>query len=186
MKLIVGLGNPEKKYDGTRHNVGFALLDRYAAVQDVEWQPKEKFKALVAELPTAEKVLLVKPTTYYNLVGESVRALADFYKIAPEHILVIHDDHVLPFGTLRTREQGSDAGNNGIKSINAHLGPTTRRLRVGTHSELRDMMNDADYVLSKFSAAEKKELKQLDTAVADIIDDFIANRFVVTTRRSAE
>ena len=183
MKLIVGLGNPEKKYGDTRHNVGFAMLDAYAEQEKTEWQDKPKFKALIAELPTAEKTLLVKPTTYYNLVGESVRALADFYKVSPKNILVVHDDHALPFGTIRTREQGSDAGNNGIKSINAHMGPATRRIRIGTHSEQRQTQNDADYVLSRFSKAEQKQLPDQERIVGRIIDDFIAGKFFVTTQK---
>ena len=184
MKLIIGLGNPEKRYDGTRHNVGFAVLDTYAQREAVDWHDTPKFKAHIATLPTAEKVLLVKPTTYYNLVGESVRSLADFYRIAPEDILIIYDDHALPFGVLRTREQGSDAGNNGIKSLNAHVGPTTKRLRVGTHSDARAMMNDADYVLSTFSTQEQATLSDLSTTIADILDAFINNAFAATTHRS--
>lgn len=183
MKLIVGLGNPEKKYDGTRHNVGFAMVDHYARREQAQWQDKPKFKAVIAELPTAEKALLVKPTTYYNLVGESVHLIADFYKIAPENILILHDDHALPFGTLRTREQGSDAGNNGIKSLNTHVGPATRRVRIGTHSALREHMDDADYVLATFAAEERRALPELETTIATLIDEFLADRFVATTHR---
>lgn len=159
MKLIVGLGNPEKKYDGTRHNVGFFVLDTLAEETGAKWQHKDKFKAFMAELPD-KTALLVKPTTYYNLVGESVRALTDFYKITPEDILIIHDELALPFGTLRTREQGSDAGNNGIKSMNAHLGHTTKRLRIGTHNELADFMDTADFVLAKFTPTERSDLSE--------------------------
>lgn len=183
MKLIVGLGNPEKRYDDTRHNVGFGALDFYAEKKQVDWQEKSKFKAIIAELPGDEKALLVKPTTYYNLVGESVRIIADFYKVEPQDILVIHDDHAIPFGTIRTREQGSDAGNNGIKSINAHLGPNTCRIRIGTGTELRDKISDTDYVLGKFSATERKELPKLQSKIAEIIDDFIEGKFFITTHR---
>lgn len=184
MKLIVGLGNPEKQYDGTRHNVGFAILDSYAKHEGSEWQEKPKLKAWVAKLSTPEKVLLIKPTTYYNLSGESVRAAADFYKIPPENILIIHDDHALPFGSVRTREQGRDAGNNGIKSVNAHMGPTTRRVRVGTGSELRDKISDADYALGKFSADERLKLPEISQKIAHVIDDFIDDKFFVTTHRN--
>ena len=183
MKLIVGLGNPEKKYDKTRHNAGFEALDFYAEQKKIDWQDKTKFKAMVAEISGDEKVLLVKPTTYYNLVGESVRTIADFYKVEPRDILVIHDDHMIPFGTIRTREQGSDAGNNGIKSINAHLGPNTCRIRIGTGAELREKMADSDYVLGKFSATERKELPELQNKIAEIIDDFVAGKFFITTHR---
>lgn len=174
MRLIVGLGNPEKKYDGTRHNVGFFVLDAVAAETGLSWQHKDKFKAFIAELPD-KTALLVKPTTYYNLVGESVRALTDFYKIAPEDILIVHDELALPFGTLRTREQGSDAGNNGIKSMNAHLGHTTKRLRIGTHNELTDFMDAADFVLAKFTPTERSDLSEKIIPVVKIqIEKFLA------------
>jgi len=159
MKLIVGLGNPETKYDGTRHNTGFFVLDSFATEKGAKWQHKDKFKAFVAELPD-KTALLVKPTTYYNLVGESVRALADFYKIPPEDILIIHDELALPFGVLRTREKGSDAGNNGIKSMNTHLGHTTKRLRIGIHNELADFMDASDFVLGKFTPKEKQQFAE--------------------------
>jgi PTH1 family peptidyl-tRNA hydrolase len=183
MKLIVGLGNPEKKYDDTRHNVGFDMLDSYAEREKAKWQDKPKFKAYVAELSADDKVILAKPTTYYNLSGESVRAIADFYKIPAQNILVIHDDHALPFGTVRTREQGSDGGNNGIKSINTHISAGTSRIRVGTGTELRDKMSDSDYVLSKFSAAERKQLSAIQPKINEIIDDFINDKFFATTHK---
>lgn len=159
MKLIVGLGNPETKYNSTRHNTGFFVLEAFASENGATWQHKDKFKAFVAELPDTA-ALLVKPTTYYNLVGESVRALADFYKIPPEDILIIHDELALPFGVIRTREKGSDAGNNGIKSMNAHLGHTTKRLRIGIHNELADFMDASDFVLGKFTPKEKQQLAE--------------------------
>ncbi|NCU30954.1 aminoacyl-tRNA hydrolase [Candidatus Saccharibacteria bacterium] len=183
MKLIVGLGNPEFRYDGTRHNVGFAMLDIYAKREKAKWQDKPKFKALIAELMADEKIILAKPTTYYNLSGETVRAIADFYKIPVENILVVHDDYALPFGTLRTREQGSDGGNNGIKSINTHMGPGTNRVRIGTGTDLRDQMSDSDYVLSKFSEAERKDLIAMQHKIAEIIDNFINNKFFATTHK---
>lgn len=157
MELIVGLGNPEAKYDGTRHNVGFFVLDEFAREQGVAWKQNTKFKALIAELP-GKQALLVKPTTYYNLVGESVRAVMDFYKLSPEDIVIVHDDIALPFGVIRTREQGSDAGNNGIKSLNQHLGPTTKRIRIGTANELLEQIDAADFVLAKFTSSEQEQL----------------------------
>src|SRR5262245_23994552 len=103
MKLVIGLSNSEPKYSGTRHNVGFSVLDAYATEKGAGFQAKDKFKALIAETTVdGEKVLLVKPTTYYNLSGETGRLLADFYKIAPEDILIIHDELALPFSTIRT------------------------------------------------------------------------------------
>lgn len=180
MKLIVGLGNPEKQYDNTRHNIGFAVLDAFAEKQDLIWKENKKFKAYVAELPN--KDLLVKPTTYYNLVGESVRAVADFYKISPEETLVIHDDIALPFGTIRTRSGGSDAGNNGIKSVNAHF-PGTRRIRIGTNAEENSHVDTSNFVLGRFSINEREKLGEIVEKSSDYIDDFLNDKFPLTTHR---
>lgn len=186
MKLIVGLGNPESRYDGTRHNTGFFVLDRFAEENGVKWQHKDRFKASIAELPD-KTALLVKPTTYYNLVGESVRLLTDFYKIPPEDILIIHDELALPFGTIRTREQGSDAGNNGIKSMNAHLGHTTKRLRVGIQNELTTHMDAADFVLAKFTPNEKKQLGETVLPhVKEQIEKFLDDTFEPTKVRTQQ
>lgn len=184
MKLIIGLGNPEEKYKNTRHNVGFRMLDAFAKEKGIKWQARDKFKASVAELThEGEKVILAKPTTYYNLSGEAGRAIADFYKIAPEDILIIHDELALPFGTIRTRIGGSDAGNNGIKSLNQHLGPNTARIRIGVYNDLRDRIDDADFVLGNFTSDEDKILSELKPKVVSIIDDFIADKFNVTSHR---
>lgn len=182
MKLIIGLGNPEERYRRTRHNIGFWMLSRYAKKHDVEFQLRDKFKACIAELTVdGEKVLLAKPTTYYNLVGESVRIISDFYKLPPEDILIIHDDFALPFGTIRTREKGSDAGNNGIKSINAHIGPDTARIRVGIATDLRSHMDDADFVLGRVTSEEQAVLDTLEPVAIRYITDFIRGSFTATT-----
>lgn len=186
MKVIIGLGNPEDKYTGTRHNVGFSVLDHFAAEHNLEFQPKAKFKALVAEMQSeGEKILLVKPTTFYNSVGESYRAVIDFYNISPDDVLIIADDLALPFGTLRTRGGGSDAGNNGIKSINAHGGQDTNRLRIGISNELRAHIADVDFVLSKFSKAEVEVLTDLMPRVLAVIASFLEGTFETTTHRSS-
>jgi peptidyl-tRNA hydrolase, PTH1 family len=186
MKVIIGLGNPEDKYTGTRHNVGFFVLDRFAAEHEVQFQQKAKFKAQVGEMQSdGEKVLLVKPTTFYNNVGESYRAVIDFYNAAPEDVLVIADDLALPFGTLRTRGGGSDAGNNGIKSINAHGGEGTNRLRIGISNELRTHIGDVDFVLSKFSKPEAEALSDMMPRVLAVITSFLEGSFETTTHRSS-
>jgi PTH1 family peptidyl-tRNA hydrolase len=113
-----------------------------------------------------EKTLLVKPTTFYNETGRSARALLDFYKLDPADLLVIHDDIALPFGTIRVRQKGSDAGNNGIKSLNAHIGQEYWRLRIGIWSELCDRQHDADFVLSRFT---KDEINHLTSAVSTVV-----------------
>jgi PTH1 family peptidyl-tRNA hydrolase len=175
MKLVIGLGNPEGKYTSTRHNVGFAALDRYAAKNSLSFQAKDKFKADIAEATIAgEKIIFAKPATYYNLIGESVRAIADFYKINPSDILIVHDELALPFGVIRTRVGGSAAGNNGIKSVIEHIGQDTARLRIGIYNDLRGRMPDADFVLGKFSSSENESLQTLVIPkVCDLIDDFI-------------
>ncbi len=186
MKLILSQGNHDAKYDRTRHNVGFAAIDQFAHSHNLTWSEKSKFNALVAEIIIGgEKILLVKPTTYYNETGISARKLVDFYNLDPQKdLLVIHDDLALPFGTIRTRKQGSDAGNNGIKSLNSHLGPDYHRIRIGIASELRDRMDDAEFVLSRFN---KEESEQLDTTVLphviDHIEQFCQDSLEVTSHK---
>lgn len=182
MKLIFGLGNPEERFKNTRHNVGFRVLDEYAKEKGTDFQQKDKFRALIAEISIdGEKIIVAKPTTYYNLVGESARLITDFYKITPEDILVIHDELALPFGTIRTRQGGSDAGNNGIKSINQHLGTDTARIRIGVYNELRDRIDDANFVLSNFTIPEDEALDLLIGKASSIIDEFIHGSFKVTS-----
>lgn len=160
MKLIFAQGNPGSQYAQTRHNTGFIALDFLA--EDAPWKKSSKFGADIAELTIAnEKVILAKPLSFYNQTGQVARAIIDFYNLNPsEDVLVIHDELALPFGTLRVREKGSDAGNNGIKSLNAHLGEDYTRIRVGVWNEKRDLMDDAAYVLSKFSSEEQKTLEE--------------------------
>ena len=186
MKLIIGLGNPEQRYHGTRHNVGFMMLDAYATGHSLQFSGKTKFSAEIAEyVAEDEKVLLVKPTTYYNESGQSVRALVDFYNLDPRRdVLVIHDDMALPFSTIRTREKGSDAGNNGIKSLNSHIGPDYARVRIGIYNDLRERMDAADFVLAKFSQDENQQFPQIAEKVTDMINDFIADHFTSTSHTS--
>lgn len=173
MKLIFSLGNPESSYDGTRHNVGFIVADALAAKQNASFAPKPKFKALIAEYVASEKIIIAKPTTYYNQVGESYRAICDFYKIEPEDTLIIHDELSLPFGTLRARAGGNDAGNNGIKSINQHGGITSARLRIGVANKSRALIGDVDFVLGKFSKDELATLTDKKLPIAlDLVDSF--------------
>ena len=186
MKLIFAQGNPGKQYHRTRHNVGFMVLDALAEKESAQWQTSTKFKADLAEYHNGgEKVLLVKPLGYYNETGSIARALVDFYKVDPTtDVLVIHDELALPFGTVRIREKGSDAGNNGIKSLNAHLGPMYARIRVGVWNELRDRINDADFVLSAFTKSEAEHLPELTSkGIIPHIEAFIKGS-IETTRFS--
>lgn len=175
MKLIFAQGNPTKQYERTRHNVGFMVLDALAESGQATWQASSKFKADVAEIQLGgQKALLVKPSSYYNETGSVARAIVDFYKLTPaEDVLVIHDDLALPFGTVRVRASGSDAGNNGIKSLNAHLGPHYARIRIGIWNELRDQIDDANFVLSAFTKNEATKLAQLiDATVVPLVEKF--------------
>lgn len=175
MKLIVGLGNPEPVYDLTRHNVGFLLLDHVADQLGASWQPKSKFKGIVAETVIGgEKAILLKPTTYYNLVGEAARSILDFYKLsAATDVLILHDELALPFGTLRTRQGGSDAGNNGIKSLIAHLGPQFARIRVGIANDLTPAQDASNFVLGRFTSDEQQAMSEVARHVLQFIEDFV-------------
>lgn len=182
MKLIIGLGNPDQQYQGTRHNLGFWYVSGFAEQHDLQWQEKSKFRAYITESGIdGNKYILAKPTTYYNLAGESAQAICQFYKIPPEDVLVIHDDLALPLGTVRTRENGSDGGNNGIKSIITHLGQGVKRIRVGIDSPRRQPVGDAHFVLSKFSIVDTAQISELSPKVYDIITKFIAGDFEITT-----
>lgn len=169
MKLIVGLGNPGSQYNFTRHNFGFLALDFYAKVKDLTWE-KEKRHALW--LKDGERIL-IKPQTFYNESGRAVREFVQFYKLKPQDILVVCDDFWLDFGKMRYRAKGSDGGSNGLKSIIQHLGTTEfPRLRLGTNDgDLRQKMGDVDFVLSKFTEAEKVKLPDLLREVAERIGE---------------
>lgn len=158
MKVIVGLGNPGAKYAGTRHNVGFDVIDYLAAAPGCT-PSREKFEAFVAELKEgAETVLLVKPLTFMNLSGRSVRAVVDFYKLPLAELLVVCDDFNLPLGKLRMRVKGSHGGQNGLRNIQAQLGTDEyTRLRIGVG---QPAPGDAvDHVLSKFRPGERKAVE---------------------------
>ncbi len=184
MKIIFAQGNPEPDYAKTRHNIGFEILNFVANQHNLKWLEKPKFNALVTEfLIGTEKVLLVKPTTFYNETGLSARKIIDFYKIdTSKDFLVIHDELALDFGVIRIRQQGSDAGNNGIKSLSSHLGDNYHRVRIGIANKTHEFAADADFVLSKLSLAESKQL-QADIAptVVDLISDFCRGELKITS-----
>ena len=150
MKLVVGLGNFEPKYAGTRHNIGFAVLDYLTAAPGVAgW--RSRFQALVTEaIEGAEQVLLMKPQTHMNLSGQAVRPALDFYKLEVSDLLVVCDDIALPLGKLRVRAKGSDGGQRGLRSIQQHLGTQDyARLRIGVGAP-GEHTETSDYVLSRF------------------------------------
>jgi peptidyl-tRNA hydrolase, PTH1 family len=156
MTLIVGLGNPDLQYKNNRHNVGFMVIDALIDDQSsCEKITKANFKG---ELFKAPSMLLLKPTTYMNLSGESVRAVDDYFK--PDQIIVIHDDLDLPFGTLRFKIGGGHGGHNGLRSIDAHIGIEYIRVRIGIGKPLHKS-DVAKYVLSDFSACQREFLPEI-------------------------
>ena len=173
MNLIVGFGNPDAKYNFTRHNFGFLALDFYAKIKGLNWQKTPKFDAIY--LRDGDNIF-IKPQTYYNEVGRSVQAFSHFYKIPPESCLILCDDFNLDFGDLRFREKGSAGGNNGLKSTIRELGTTEfPRLRLGTgNDDLRNKIGDYDFVLSKFTPDEREKLPLILREISDKLDDYLA------------
>ena len=156
MYIIAGLGNPTKEYEGTRHNVGFDVIDRLSERYNID-VTMEKHRALIGKgMIAGQKVILVKPQTYMNLSGESIRSVIDYYKVDPEtELLVIYDDISLEVGQLRIRRKGSAGGHNGIKNIIANLGSSVfPRIKVGVGEKPKGY-DLADYVLGKFSKEDR-------------------------------
>jgi PTH1 family peptidyl-tRNA hydrolase len=185
VKAIVGLGNPGSKYRGTRHNVGFAVVEEVAARAGLDFLSAPA-RALVARWRGSEGVvtLLAKPLTFMNESGQAVAELVRYYKIEPSDLLIVVDEAQLPLGKLRARARGSAGGHNGLKSVIAHLGEEFSRLRVGIGRGLEDseganvrtLRRDlADHVLSRFDAAEAAEVDRMIRRAADAAETFITS-----------
>ena len=174
MKAIVGLGNPGSQYKGTRHNVGFNVVEELArrASAGFESAPAE---ALIAKWRSADgPVLLVKPLTFMNLSGQAIGELARYFKIELGDLIVIVDEVHLPLGKLRARKRGSAGGHNGLKSVIAHLGDEFSRLRMGV-GRGADQRNLADHVLSRFEKDEAAEVERMTSRAADAAEMFITS-----------
>ena len=188
--LVAGLGNPEKKYTLTRHNSGFLCVDFLAEKHGFKIN-KLKFKAVIADtVINSHRCIVMKPQTYMNSSGESIRAAADYYKVDPEDILVVYDDISLAPGQLRIRAKGSAGGHNGIKSIIAHLGTQEfPRVKVGV-GEKPSRMDLADYVLGHFSKEEQATMddavKEAADAVCEIVNVGIAQAMNDHNRKKEE
>lgn len=172
MKVVVGLGNPGSKYAGTRHNVGFAVLDLLAESPRCG-RAQRRFQAEVAELAEdGDKVLLVRPETFMNLSGLSVRQLVDFYQMPPEAVLVVCDDFNLPLGKLRVRARGTHGGHNGLRDIQSHLGTTEyARLRIGVGPP--EEGEAVDHVLGRFRPGEKPVIEDALARAAQAVTVWI-------------
>jgi len=178
MKIMVGLGNPGKQYEHTRHNVGFDVIDELSRRFNIPLD-QSKLKGLYGiGFYKGEKVLLLKPLTYMNLSGESIRAVMDYYDIDLEDLLVIYDDLDLPVGKIRLRQKGSAGGHNGIKSTVAHLGTQQfNRIRIGIDRP-QNGMSVPDYVLGKFHKEEQSQVQDVIQKSADACEAWLERPFI--------
>lgn len=171
MKLVVGLGNPEKKYDNTRHNIGFWVLEKF--LSNEKWQ--KKFQGLYCQkVINSQTVIFLKPLTYMNLSGLAVKEYVNYFNIALDDILIIHDDLDLPIGSYRLKKNSSSGGHNGIKSIIKELNSMNfSRLKVGIQND--NIVDTIDFVLGKFSNKEIALLEEIYPTIEKILECFINN-----------
>lgn len=172
--LIVGLGNPGKEYDGTRHNIGFEVIDNFAKKQSFDnWINKKDLHCLqTSQTIGSNRVILCKPTTFMNESGRAVKAMQHFYKIDNSKTLVIYDELDIDFGHIRTRVGGSSAGHNGVKSVTAACGESYGRLRIGIGPKKHKDMDTTDFVLGKFSKTEQKQMPLLLQETKAILSEY--------------
>ena len=172
MKMIVGLGNPGKEYENTRHNIGFMIIDEYAKCYNIN-NFKTKFNGLFSKIyRNGEYFILLKPLSFMNLSGTVVSKFANFYKIKPEDILIIHDDLDLPVGKIKIKSKGSSGGHNGIKSIIENLNTSEfSRFKVGISNNKN--IETKDYVLGKINKDDLEKIKKIYEFSSNIIDDFL-------------
>lgn len=185
MKLIIGLGNPGKQYEKTRHNIGFLAVDFLVERLNFKFNLKEKFKAEICETRlNNEKIIIVKPQTFMNNSGDAVQLLQSFYKVSPKNIIVVYDELDLPFEKIRVRKEGSSAGHKGIQSIIQKLGTDKfYRIRIGIKNDKAEKMparfdsgkaRRADrFVLSRFSILEKIKLKNILKRAVEEIENIV-------------
>jgi len=178
MKLIVGLGNPGREYELTRHNIGFMAIDELAKRWNISLN-EQKFKGVFgAGFVNGEKVILLKPLTYMNLSGESIRPLMDYYKIDVEDFVVLFDDLDIPVGKLRLRMKGSAGGHNGVKSTISHLGTQEfQRIRMGIDRP-KNGMKVVDYVLGRFTSEEIPDVNHSIEKAADACEEWLNKPFL--------
>lgn len=173
--LVIGLGNIGTEYEHTRHNIGFVCLDAFAKINNFDpWVNKKGLKCQIASGQLGEtRVLLCKPTTFMNLSGEAVGAVAHFYKIPTDQMVAVYDEIDIDFGQIRTRVGGSSAGHNGVKSLIQHLGENFGRVRVGIGPKTHEKMDSAHFVLAKFSSEQQAQLKNLTQETSAILSEYV-------------
>lgn len=187
MYIIVGLGNPGRKYIGTRHNIGFDAITRISDDYNISLNIKKHKAVCGTGFIAGEKVVLAQPQTYMNLSGESVRAMVDYYKVSPDQLIIVYDDVNFDVGQLRIRRDGSAGGHNGIKNIISHLGTKEfPRVKIGVGKKPREW-DLVDYVMSKFSDKDndilRDSLKDVSDAVKTVISEGIGDAMNIYNRR---
>ena len=173
--LIIGLGNPGKEHDGTRHNIGFDVLDEFASKNDFPaWIVKKDLKCHLTTANMGEsRVILCKPTTFMNNTGEGAQAVQHFYRVYNQQTLAVYDELAINFGQLRTRLGGSDAGHNGVKSLIQYIGDDFGRLRIGIGNEISEKADAADFVLGRFTKKEQESLPLILREAGVLITEYI-------------
>lgn len=173
--LLVGLGNPGKKYAGTRHNIGFECIDAFAAAHDFQgWKEKSSLKALVStQTLSLYQVVLAKPSTYMNLSGEAVQSIKQFYKLDNSSIYVVYDDIDITFGTIRTRQGGSAGGHNGVASVINTIGDNFQRIKVGVGPKDPPQIEASDFVLGSFTKKEQTSIPLITKEVVALATESI-------------
>lgn len=184
--LIVGLGNPGEKYGDTRHNAGFMALDHFKDTLEFDnWINKKDLKCMFSSGNIgATRVILIKPNTFMNESGQSVQAVQNFYKISNSQMVVVHDELDIPFGQIRTRIGGSDAGHNGVKSIISNCGSEFGRVRIGILNTQKDNADAANFVLKPFNSDERKNLNLMAKEIENILIETIYSGKLNTETRS--
>lgn len=186
--LIVGLGNPGKQYEKTRHNVGFACIDQFANNQDFpDWKESKQFKGLVSNANlNGRNIVLLKPQTFMNISGESVQAVEHYYSVQEQNIIVVHDELDINFGQIRSRLGGSSGGHNGVQSIIQHIGENFARIRIGigpkSAGQRTEQADSADFVLAKFNKTEQGSIPDITKEVSSMLSEIIFSGLSPETR----
>jgi len=174
MFLIAGLGNPGTQYEGTRHNAGFLVVEELARRMGSGSFRKDRDAEILRGVMNGTEVVLVKPTTFMNRSGEAVGRIARFFQIPKERVVAVHDELDIPFGALRVKMGGGDAGHNGLRSLSQHLGgPGYYRVRVGIGRPTHPAMEVADWVLGSFNADERGKLDEFVNAAAEVVEEIL-------------